>query len=296
MRILITGGNGQLGRELAKIIETMQAEIGRIPEVYQGCEVISTDSDILDITNEKQVMEFIEGNRPDIVINCAAYTNVDRCEQERELANSINADGPLYLGKACDRVGAKLVHVSTDYVFSGVGSVPFKTNDAINPQSVYGLTKAQGERNVMENCTKYFIVRTAWLYGYEGNNFVKTIRRLAGENEKIKVVNDQVGNPTHANDLAYHLLKLAVTEKYGIYHCTNEKECSWFDFAKKIVEFSHLNCLVEPCTSEQFPRPAKRPAYSSLDKSELDQAVGNQMRDWEVALKCYIMNLDKGEK
>lgn len=294
MKLLITGGNGQLGKELQSILQEGFSEIGPIAEAYRDCTVLAVDIKDLDITDSRQTAAFIEKEKPDVVVNCAAMTSVDMCEVERDTAYRANALGPANLAKACEHTGAKLCHISTDYVFSGEGNVPFSEYDLCNPKSIYGSTKYMGEVYVREFCSRYFILRTAWLYGYEGGNFVKTIRRLATENKTIKVVRDQVGNPTNANDLAHHILKVIRTEEYGIYHCTGNGICSWYDFAREIVSLSCLDCAVQPCTTEEFPRPARRPAYSALEHRMLRCTVGDEMRPWEDALRQYIHTLDKG--
>ena len=176
-------------------------------------------------------------------------------------------------------------------MFSGVGEKPLTEYDLTAPYSVYGKTKLLGENYVREFCSKYYIVRTAWLYGYVGHNFVYTMRRLGKEKDSINVVNDQIGNPTHANDLAYHILKLIETDEYGVYHCTGKGECSWYDFAKMIIELSGEKCTVNPCTSEEYKTPAKRPEYSSLDNMMLRNTVGDEMRNWQDAIKSFIENL-----
>lgn len=292
MKILITGGNGQLGNELKSILTTGMAEIGKSPIDVSNVEAIYTDADELDITNLKEVKEVVAKEKPDVIINCAAYTNVDGCESNQDAAFKVNALGPRNLAIAAEMVGAKLVHVSTDYVFPGVGTVPLKEFDATNPVSTYGTTKLLGEEYVREFSTKYYIVRTAWLYGYVGKNFVYTMMRLAKANDKITVVNDQRGNPTNANDLAYHILKLIGTEEYGVYHCTANGECSWYDFASKIVAMSGEDCVVEPCTSEEYaamyPNSAKRPEYSSLDNMMLRCTVGDEMRNWQDAIETFM--------
>ena len=180
------------------------------------------------------------------------------------------------------------MQVSTDYVFSGVGETPLTEYDGTAPYSVYGKTKLLGENYVKEFSSKYFIVRTAWLYGYVGKNFVYTMMNLGKQKEEISVVNDQRGNPTHANDLAYHILKLIETEKYGVYHCTGQGECTWYDFSKLIMELSGSKCKVNPCTSEEYKTPAKRPEYSSLDNMMLRCTVGDEMRNWQEALKSFM--------
>lgn len=288
MKILITGSNGQLGNELIDIINKGYSEIGKISDDIKNAEVLAVDVDKLNIINEMQVIEFILNEKPDVVINCAAYTNVDKCEECENIAYEINAIGPKNLAKVCEMIGAKFVQVSTDYVFEGVGTVPFTENEKLNPQSQYGRTKLEGEKFTKELCEKHFIVRTAWLYGYVGNNFVYTMMKLGDTNSEIKVVDDQRGNPTHANDLAYHILKLVETENYGVYHCTGKGECSWFDFASEIMKLSGKDCKVNACTTAEFPRPAKRPEYSSLDNKMLRETIGDDMRDWKEALNSFI--------
>lgn len=293
MKILITGGKGQLGTEIFTCFENKKTEIG-IPNILlEQNEVTSIDVDILDITDLDLVMDYFQKNQFDCIINCAAYTNVDKCEEDIEMAFKVNAIGPRNLAMAAEKIGAKLIHISTDYIFSGEGAQPFVEWDSPAPQSIYGKTKALGERYVSEFCSRYFIIRTAWLYGYCGNNFVKTIMRVAKEQGEIKVVDDQRGNPTNAADLAHHILKLASTDEYGIYHGTGTGECSWFDFATKIIEFAKIKAKVNPCTTEEFPRPAKRPAYSSLENMMFKVINGDEFRQWEEALKYFIENLEE---
>lgn len=292
MNVLITGSNGQLGRELAKNLANGYTELGPIPEELQGAQVVCVDVDEMDITNYDAVVDLVEELSLDVIFNCAAYTNVNGCETDSDTAFRVNALGARNLAMAAERFGAKLIHVSTDYVFSGEGSTPRSEWDLCDPQSVYGKTKYLGEQYVRDFCKRYFIVRTAWLYGYEGNNFVKTIMRIAREKGSAAVVNDQFGNPTNAADLAHHLLKLAVTEQYGVYHCTGTGECSWYDFACKIVEYAGIPATVSPCTTAEYPTPAKRPAYSSLDNRMLRNTVGDEMRPWEEALRYFIDHLE----
>lgn len=292
MRIMITGSHGQLGNELISILSSGKSEIGNIPEELKSSKVIPADIDELDITDMSAVKKFVAVNKPDVIINCAAMTNVDGCESMKETAFSVNAAGVRNLAVAARENGAKLIHVSTDYVFSGDADKPYTEWDIVNPQSVYGASKALGEKYALSFCDKTFIVRTSWLYGYKGKNFVKTVRRVIREKGAITVVNDQRGNPTNANDLAHHLLKLACTEDYGIYHCTGNGECSWYDFAVKIAEFSGYGDVVKPCTSEEYPSPTKRPSYSSLLNLALKCGVGDEMRDWQEALKEYISKVE----
>lgn len=292
MKILITGAKGQLGNELISIINLGKAEIGEMPSKVKEYEVVALGIDKLDITNLSQVKKVVRSEKPDVIINCAAATNVDGCESDKEFAFKVNTIGARNLAILSEEIGAKLVQVSTDYVFSGATQeTPFTEFDLTAPYSVYGKTKLQGERFVRELCSKYFIVRTAWLYGYVGHNFVYTMRKLGQERDRLTVVNDQTGNPTNANDLAYHILKLIETEEYGVYHCTGNGECTWYDFAKKIMELSNINCEVAPCTSEEFKTAAKRPEYSSLDNMMLRCTVGDEMRKWEDAIENFINNL-----
>lgn len=291
MKILITGSKGQLGNELKDIINKGYSEIGKVSEGIKNSQVFDLDVDKLDITDLKSVKNILNTIKPDVVINCAAATNVDGCESDEDFAFKVNALGPRNLAIVCEEIGARLVQVSTDYVFSGVGEKPLTEYDLTAPYSVYGKTKLLGENYVREFCSKYYIVRTAWLYGYVGHNFVYTMRRLGKEKDSINVVNDQIGNPTHANDLAYHILKLIETDEYGVYHCTGKGECSWYDFAKMIIELSGEECIVNPCTSEEYKTPAKRPEYSSLDNMMLRNTFGDEMRNWQDAIKSFIENL-----
>lgn len=293
MKILITGAKGQLGNEIIDIINSGSAEIGSISENIKNSKIIALDINELDITKLDDVRNIIGKYNPDVVINCAAATNVDNCESNEDVAFKINALGPRNLAIISEEIGAKLVQVSTDYVFSGEGNSPLKEYELTAPTSVYGKTKLLGEKYVSEFSSKYFIVRTAWLYGYIGHNFVYTIMRVGKEKESINVVNDQRGNPTHANDLAYHILKLIETDEYGVYHCTGKGECTWYDFAKKIMELNKLNCKVNPCTSNEYKTPAKRPAYSSLDNMMLRNTVGDEMREWDEALRSFVKNREK---
>ena len=288
MKILITGGKGQLGKQLINIIKNGKSELGEVSSEVKEAQVVALDVEELDITNLNAVRECLHKERPEVLINSAAVTNVDGCEENKDLAFKVNAIGARNLAIVCEEIGAKLVQVSTDYVFSGVGTTPLKEYDETIPSSVYGKTKLAGENFVKCFSSKHFIVRTAWLYGYEGNNFVYTIMKAGKERGELKVVDDQRGNPTNAEDLAHHILKLISTEEYGIYHCTGTGECSWYDFACKIIEYAKIDCKVNPCTSEEYKRPAKRPEFSSLDNMMLRCTVGDEMREWEKALKVFI--------
>lgn len=296
MKIMITGCHGQLGNELQSILKSGKSEIGAAPEGVLNAEILPIDIDTLDISDMAAVSDYVNANRPDVIINCAAMTNVDGCESDYKTAFKVNALGVKNLAVSAESIGAKLIHVSTDYVFAGNGTKPYCEWDKVDPQSVYGASKALGEKYALSFCKRTFVVRTSWLYGYIGKNFVKTVRRVIKANGAIGVVCDQRGNPTNANDLAHHLLKLAVTEEYGIYHCTGEGECSWYDFAVKIAEYSGLGDTVTPCTTEEynakFNVPTKRPEYSSLRNLALECTVGNEMRDWQEALKEYISKVE----
>ena len=275
---LITGGNGQLGTELSK----------RLPNA------IRTDVDDLDITRESLVADFVKKYNIDTIVNCAAYTAVDKAEDNIELATKINVDGPANLAKT----GAKIVHISTDYVFDGTAHKPYSpdsTKDEINPISVYGKTKFAGEVKVLRYAINSVIIRTAWLYSPYGNNFVKTMRKLGSEKESINVVADQIGTPTYAGDLADAIVKILPQinlKNRGIYHFTNMGVCSWYDFAHEIMDLSGLQCRVNPIKTTEYPTRAKRPYYSVLDKSDIINTFGVEIPHWKDSLKKCISELD----
>jgi len=293
MKILISGAKGQLGTQLSEILKAGTTELGPIPECYNGAEVFGYSSKDLDVSDLAAVRAAVDSAKPDLIINSAAYTNVDDCETDRDRAFRVNALGARNLAIAAEETGARLVHISTDYVFSGTGNEPFAEYDLTAPQSIYGKSKLAGEENVKTFCSRHFIVRTSWLYGLYGGNFVKTIMKAGKERGSLKVVDDQKGNPTNVEDLCYHILKLADTEEYGVYHCTGSGECSWYDFASLILEYAGIEATVAPVTTDQFPRPARRPAYSSLDNMMLRVTVGDNMRPWQDALKSFITALEK---
>ena len=277
MRVLITGANGQLGLEL-------QRQLGQHPNQYQ---VIPTDYTSLDITNFNQVKAEILLKKPQVVINCAAHTAVDQCEDDIENAYKINAIGAKHLAIACEEIGAKLVQVSTDYVFDGTNPVPRREDDITGPQSIYGSSKLLGEDYVKTFCKKHFIIRTAWLYG-EGKNFVRTMLNLAETKDELNVVGDQVGSPTSTKDLAAAIIELMQTEYYGTFHGTCEGQCSWYEFACKIFELKGIQIKVNEVTSKEFVQKAKRPQYSVLDNFMLKLYGMNHFRHWEEALKDYL--------
>ena len=260
-----------------------------IDELKDDNELICTDSKELDITDEEQVIQKVKNINPKYIINCAAYTAVDKAEEEKEIADKVNSIGPKNLAKVAKEVDCTLIHISTDYVFNGEKKVNevYKEEEKVEPVTVYGITKAGGEKNIQENCDKFYIFRTAWLYG-EGNNFVRTMLKLGKEKEEINVVADQYGSPTYAVDLA-RIIKQAINKQipYGIYHTTNQGFTTWYDFTKKIFELANINCKVNPVTSEQFVRPAKRPKNSKLSKEKiLNQGI--EIPEWEDALKRYL--------
>ena len=276
MRIIITGANGQLGLELSK-------QLSRNKEY----EVICTDIEELNIVDINSVNKVISKYKPDVVINCAAHTAVDLCETDIENAYKINAIGPRNLAIACEKVNAKFVQVSTDYVFDGNIDRPYREDDNTCPNSIYGSSKLMGENFTKEFCSRHFIVRTAWLYG-DGNNFVRTMLKLSETNKEINVVNDQFGSPTSTVDLAKAIIELIHTEHYGTYHGTCEGKCSWYDFAQKIFEIRNIDIKVNPVTSEEYKRTAPRPTYSVLDNFMLKLVGLNSFRNWEDALIEYL--------
>ena len=277
MHILITGCNGQLGLQL----------INQLSQNKGVHELTKTNRYTMDITDYKQVFNLIETLRPDVVINCAAYTNVDQCETDEMNAFQTNAMGPQYLSAAAFKVNAKIIQLSTDYVFNGEGNLPKKEFDPTCPINCYGRSKAHGDNLVKETNPRHFVIRTGWLYG-QGKNFVTTMLKLAKERAPIDVINDQIGSPTSTVDLAKCITSLLNTEAYGTYHATSEGACSWYDFAVKIFELSNLDIKVNPITSKQLSRLAQRPKFSVLDNFMLKIQGLNTFRNWEDSLEAYI--------
>jgi len=275
-KLFITGCNGQLGRAI-------NAKYAGNPEI----ELVNTDVAELDITNIDEVMKMITEVKPYAIINCAAHTAVDLCETDVDNAYKINAIGPRNLSIAATAVGAKMLHVSTDYVFDGNATKPYTEFDAPNPQGVYGRTKLAGENFVREFADKHFIVRTAWLYG-DGKNFVKTMLRVAETNSEVRVVGDQFGSPTSTAVLADIIDSLIFTDNYGTFHGTCEGMCSWADFTEEIYRLAGINVKVNHITTEEYPTPTKRPAYSVLDNYMLKITNGYVAKDWKEAIKDYI--------
>lgn len=274
MKILITGSNGMLGHDLANALE--------------GHELILTTSKTLDITDKDHTIEFICDAEPDIVINSAAYTDVDGCEENHDLAYAVNGEGVRNLAMACREIDCPLVHISTDYVFDGSATEPIAEDGEIGPISIYGKSKLQGEEAIQEILDKYFIIRTAWLYGLNGKNFPKTMLELAESHSEITVVYDEVGTPTYTPDLAYGISELIETDRYGIYHLTNSGSCSWCEFARYIFEVAGKDVNVIPVTASEFARPAPRPSYSVLDNRNWVENGFEPLRDYKEAIKEYI--------
>lgn len=295
MKILVTGSKGQLGTEIQSALKSKRCEIGPLDKIYNNAECLAFSSGELDISDFEKAKDIVSLNKPDVLINCAAFTDVDACESQRERAIAVNAIGTKNLAIICNIFNIKLVHISTDYVFSGTNPKPYAEWDICNPQTVYGKSKLLGEQYVREFSKKYFILRTSWLYSSFGKNFVKTILNLASTKKEINVVNDQFGTPTSANDLVYHIFKLATTNNYGTYHCAGEGVCSWYDFAKEIVECLGVNCKVIPISTLEFQkinfRAAPRPKNSALENLMLKSTGQNKMRAWNEALRDILNKL-----
>ncbi|HBL77273.1 MAG: dTDP-4-dehydrorhamnose reductase [Bacteroidetes bacterium GWF2_42_66] len=283
-KLLITGANGQLGSEIKKIAGQ-----------FSNLEFLFTDVAELDITNPGKVAAFLSESKPDFLVNCAAYTAVDKAESDEETALLINATAVSILAEQSAKINCKIVHISTDYVFDGKASQPYTEDASVNPQSAYGRTKLEGELLCMKNNPQSIIIRTAWLYSAFGNNFVKTMLRLGRERDELRIVADQVGSPTNAADLATAILTIissvATGEKTfetGIYHYSNEGVTSWYDFTVAIVETAGLSCKVVPITTAEYPSATPRPAYSVMDKSKIKRIFGLEIPHWKESLNKYF--------
>lgn len=279
-RILVTGSNGQLGSEISDLSKNDGTNV-----------YFYTDVSELDITDKSAVNKFIENHQIDIVVNCAAYTQVDKAEEDEKTAFLINATAPGNLAESCKKYEATLFHISTDYVFDGSNNVPYIETQATSPLGVYGRSKLEGEELIKQSGCNYLIIRTSWLYSSFGHNFVKTIGRLSSEKDELKVVFDQVGTPTYARDLATAIQTIIQNDQFenrkGVYHYSNEGICSWYDFAKAINDFSGNNCHIRPCHSEDFPAKVTRPHYSVLDKTKIKNDFGIEIGYWRDSLcKC----------
>lgn len=289
MKIAVTGAYGQLGNE-----------INELSQNYKNWDFLFTDVDSLDITNEKAVKEFYAQNQPDFIVNCAAYTAVDKAESDIETARRVNAQAPEILAKVSAGFHSKLIQVSTDYVFDGKNHEPYLETDPVGPTGIYGQTKLEGEQLSLQANPQSIVIRTSWLYSSFGNNFVKTMLRLGSEREELKVVFDQVGTPTYAADLAATILKIielsendATNFVPGIYHFSNEGVASWFDFAQAILTMSNINCKVFPVLSNEFPTPATRPNYSVLDKTKIKNTFAIEIPYWTESLGKCVKKLKK---
>ncbi|MCM3225240.1 dTDP-4-dehydrorhamnose reductase [Terribacillus saccharophilus] len=276
MKILVTGSSGQVGSDV--VIEAKR----------RGHEVIGINSTILDITFKQEVIDFIENLKPDVVIHCAAYTQVDKAETFKNECYNVNVEGTKNIAIASKLVDAKLIYISTDYVFDGFTPNKYYENSQCSPVNYYGKTKFLGEEVVREICTAYFIVRISWVFGKNGNNFVKTMLRLSETNKVINVVNDQVGSPTFTEDLSKLLIDFTTTERYGTYHATNQGTCSWAEFASKIFEVSGKDSMVKKITTSEYKTPAKRPSNSVLGNTELEKNGFSKLPHWEDALNRFL--------
>jgi dTDP-4-dehydrorhamnose reductase len=279
MRVLVTGANGQLGQELVRL------------ETEDSIEIIGLGRETLDIADIASCRRVLQEKRPDVVIHCAAYTAVDQAEAEPDVAYRVNAAGTRNIAVAAEEIGAKLCYISTDYVFDGNGKKPYNEYDNVSPRTVYGRSKLAGEQLTQTLSSRYFIVRTSWVYGkYGTNNFVKTMLKLGTERDHLKVVHDQIGSPTYTLDLAQFLIELVQGDSYGIYHVSNTGNCSWYEFAQAIFEESGISTKVEPCTTADFPRPAPRPAYSVMDHAAIRYNGLTMLRPWREALQHYLQD------
>ncbi len=284
MKILVTGGNGQLGNELRDLCGTVGCDI----------EFVYTDIDELDITSESEVEDFVSKHSFDAIINCAAYTAVDKAEDHVDNARRVNVDAVGNLGRVAHKYGMKMIHVSTDYVFDGRAYVPYKEDDMTNPIGVYAKTKFEGEELLFAVNNEAIVVRTSWLYSTYGNNFVKTMIKLGNDRDVLTVIYDQIGTPTYASDLAKAISKIITGEKWvsGVYHFSNEGVCSWYDFAKEIHEIAGIECNVKPIETFEYPVKTPRPHYSVLNKRKIKETYGVDVPHWKDALKRCISKLN----
>ncbi len=280
--VLVTGANGQLG-----------AALRNISDRFDGFRFYFTDVDTLDICDKSQVGDYMKSHGISCVVNCAAYTAVDKAEDDEEACMRINCDAVRNIGEIAALLGARVVHVSTDYVFDGCATHPYRESDTTNPASVYGRTKLAGEQALLSSCEDSVIIRTAWLYSETGTNFVKTMLRLGTERDMLGVVADQRGTPTYAGDLADVIKAILTAGSFvpGVYHYTNEGACTWYDFAVKIFELANVKCEVNPLTTAEYPTRAKRPVYSILDKSKIKETYGIRIPAWEDSLSKCLQHL-----
>lgn len=279
MKVLVTGASGQLGYDVIKRLNAL------------GDEPVGADREEFDITDGKATEDYITALRPDVIVHCAAYTAVDKAEDDRDTCRNVNVDGTRNIALACEKIGAKLVYISSDYVFGGSGTQPLEIDAPKDPQNIYGITKLGGEEEA-KKCQKHFIVRTSWVFGINGGNFVKTMLRLADSHEKLTVVDDQTGSPTYTPDLARLICDMIKTEKYGTYHASNEGYCTWAEFAKEIMRQAEKTTKIIPCTTAEYPAKARRPENSRLSKKCLDDAGFDRLPPWQDALARFLKELD----
>lgn len=282
MKCLVTGYNGQLGYDIVKELKK------------RNIECLGIDKDELDLTKKDEVFDFVKKYNPNIIIHCAAYTQVDKAEENKELCYDVNVNATKYLVNVCNEIGSKICYISTDYVFNGDIEGYHKVDEKTDPINYYGLTKYLGEEEVIKN-EKHFIVRISWVFGINGNNFIKTMLRLSETKDELNVVCDQIGSPTYTYDLAKLLVDMVSTDKYGTYHATNEDVCSWYEFAKYIFEINNVDIKVNEVLTKDYKTLAKRPYNSKLDKSSLDNDF-YRLPSWKDACKRYCLELKKEEK
>ena len=282
LKVLVTGVNGQLGYDVMKVLKR------------ENFECFGTDKEEMDITKMSSVEKIIYNYKPDIVVHCAAYTAVDKAEEEHNVCRAINSLGTENIAKACEVIDAKMVYISTDYVFDGQGEKPFKSNDQPEPINFYGLTKLEGEKSVMKYVKKHFIIRVSWVFGVNGNNFVKTMLNLGRQKDELSIVADQIGSPTYTPDISEVILKMIMTEEYGVYHLTNKGYCSWMEFAKEIFNKAGINCNIVPVPTTSYITPAKRPLNSRMYTEDTFAKFSISQRTWQDALDAYLLEL--GEK
>ena len=280
MKVLVTGVKGQLGFDVMNELQT------------RGIEAVGVDIEEMDITDSLSVKKVITQAAPDVVIHCAAYTAVDAAEENEAVCRKVNADGTENIAKVCRMLDCKMIYISTDYVFDGKGTRPWEPDDERHPLNVYGQTKYEGELAVQKNLTKYFIVRIAWVFGKNGKNFIRTMLNLAKTHDTITVVNDQFGSPTYTYDLAKLLVDMTESDKYGIYHATNEGICSWYEFACEIFKQAGVNVNVIPVTAAEYQAKAKRPENSRMSKSKLTENGFERLPSWQDALSRYLKEME----
>ncbi len=278
--ILVTGVNGQLGHDVVKELDRRNIDC-------KGIDIAD-----LDITKENDVLQYITQLKPTAVIHCAAYTAVDKAEDDIDTCTAVNVRGTEFIAKACKSINAKMMYISTDYVFSGEGDTAYEIDEETAAKGMYGKTKLAGEIAVKETLDNLFIVRISWVFGFNGNNFVKTMLRLGKEKTELNVVSDQIGSPTYTADLAVLLCDMIVTDKYGTYHATNEGYCSWAEFAQAIMQKANLNCKINPIPSSAYPTRAVRPLNSRMSKKSLDTNGFNRLPHWETALDTYLKEIE----